>query len=375
MKKLIEEKTPVFIERWLKQAYIDGSPVIEDSVLIPQAVENARLIVQFLYRFLNNPEDHTQVRRAIREVAHSDIAKQGDIGEFIHNLNEARILTYRIVQESDFETEEKAAMTEVFHVFFNRLSYYGVTEFAAVKDSIIQNQDQFIQEMHSDRLTILGKIATSFAHEFRNPLTSIQGFIALLEKEFGQDPRAKDYFTLIHHELKGLTDQVSQFLLLSKVKGFEDVSERFSFSDAIREVSDILHHRFMEENIKLHLDVQEDLYYTGVKEQIKQVMLNIMNNATEELSRSKERDNRRINIRAGQKVEGKVHFEIENNGPPIPNHLLKSIFEPFITTKELGTGLGLSVCKQIIEKHNGSIEVISDQRSTCFQIVFSDFTG
>jgi signal transduction histidine kinase len=103
-----------------------------------------------------------------------------------------------------------------------------------------------------------------------------------------------------------------------------------------------------------------------VKEQIKQVLLNIVINAVEGLSNVHKSKVITIDLTVENE---EVHVSICNNGPKIPDHLLENIFEPFITTKDLGFGLGLSVCKQIVQKHNGSINVQSDIERTTFKIV------
>src|SRR5690606_37479598 len=90
--------------------------------------------------------------------------------------------------------------------------YYSVTCYSDVKNQIIDEKTKFIDTSHKDRLTLLGQMTSSFIHEFRNPLTSIQGFIQLLKSE---NPQMK-YLDIISIELQQLNFRISQFLLLSK---------------------------------------------------------------------------------------------------------------------------------------------------------------
>jgi signal transduction histidine kinase len=130
---------------------------------------------------------------------------------------------------------------------------------------------------------------------------------------------------------------------------------------------EFMYPRFTEANIIVQLKIKEEVYIEGDSSQIKQVLLNILVNAVEELSEWK--GERKIEVSLIEK-NNHVELSICNNGNPIPAYLLENVFQPFVTTKSLGTGLGLSVCKQIVEKHNGTIEVKSKEEFTCFTITF-----
>jgi signal transduction histidine kinase len=126
--------------------------------------------------------------------------------------------------------------------------------------------------------------------------------------------------------------------------------------------------RLTEANIILSLDLCDEVYVEGDSSQLKQVLLNILVNAVEELCEVG--GERNIDIRLKETPDQKVELSICNNGKPIPDYLVENVFEPFVTTKSLGTGLGLSVCKQIVEKHNGTIVVDTHEAFTCFTITF-----
>jgi signal transduction histidine kinase len=108
-----------------------------------------------------------------------------------------------------------------------------------------------------------------------------------------------------------------------------------------------------------------DIKIEANKDQIKQVFLNILLNSIDAV---KQKDKPRKVVVSCQKEDEEIIVNISNNGPIIPHDTLNTIFEPFYTTKELGTGIGLFVCKNIIEKHNGDLVCQSDDRKTTFSI-------
>lgn len=372
LRQLLDHHAQAIIADSLRQIRIHGQPLSEEDKLYKQACCQVKGMLNLVDRYLQNPDDLEHLKDKSRKIARQDVFHQGDIGDFVHNINVGRCIAHQYIRNSSLSTSEQYEAVRILDKFFNFYSYTTVTEISLLKDSIIREQNEFIQEMHGDRLTILGQIAASFVHEFRNPLTSIKGFISLLEEEYGEIPKTKHYFSVMNREMKRLQDIVSHFLLLSKAKGFEDQIEPFNLREAIEEVTDFMYPRFVEENIQVVLDVENDLMFLGVKDQIKQVIMNIISNAAEELTK---REGRRKILVEGKQESSTLSISITNNGPPIPAHLIQNIFQPFITTKELGTGLGLSVCKQIVEKHNGTIDVSTNEKETTFRIVFSDYSG
>lgn len=217
-----------------------------------------------------------------------------------------------------------------------------------------------ISEAHNERLTLLGQMTSSFVHEFRNPLTSVKGFIQLLKAEY---PDLK-YLDIISTELEQLNSRISQFLLLSRKEHVDLHPDIFRLDQLIEEVITFLYPSIVDTNVKVESDVMEELYILGNTEEIRQVLLNITFNALDVLA-TQHHPVIRISCR---REEGNVIITIANNGPRIDEEMLKNIFKPFYTTKEIGTGLGLFVCKEIIEKHSGTLNCESSDTWTLFNI-------
>ncbi|WLR51535.1 histidine kinase N-terminal domain-containing protein [Bacillus tianshenii] len=360
---LIIKKQTMIIENWLKATYFT-----EDDPFYEEIVQNAKKTITLILLYLEE-QNETYMIDLTKKVAKERIEAGVNISEFVSNINIGRTIINELISVSDLNDKEKLSsmmiIDDVFHIYL----YHSVKEYTKLKDEIITKKNLFIQEMHSDRLTVLGQIAASFAHEFRNPLTSIKGFMKILSRKFKGDKEARTYFSIIDQEMESLEEKVSQFLFLSKVRGLDDTTDKVDLNNLVQKMVNFLYPRFVDENIEVKVNLDEDCFIEAVEEQVKQVLLNILTNAVEELASITKK--RYIKIDSW-KENNQVILELSNNGPQIPGHLQEDIFEPFVTTKDLGTGLGLSVCKQIVEKHSGRLEVTSDEDWTTFKIFFQN---
>ncbi|WP_458414365.1 histidine kinase N-terminal domain-containing protein [Schinkia sp. CFF1] len=354
LKEIKEE----LLEHWLQSAKIS-----EDDPFYKEIIANGEDTIELIYTYLST-RNVDPIIPLTKKIAKERIEANVNISEYVYNINSGRSLVNGFVLKStSLHDDEKLLAMMIVDQLFDEYVYYAIKEYTDLKDSIILNKNRFIQEMHHDRLTIVGQIAASFAHEFRNPLTSIKGFIKMLEKKYLDDSESRLYFDIINLEMESLEDKVSRFLYLSKSKGLDDEMMVFNFSEVTNKMIEFMYPRFVDEKIEVISSIQDHCMMFAVKEQIKQILLNILNNAVEELSAINQ--NRIIEIVLKQKQD-EIILKISNNGKMIPAYLIENIFEPFVTTKNLGTGLGLSVVKQIVEKHDGTIKVESNENKTTF---------
>ncbi|MBM7643995.1 signal transduction histidine kinase [Scopulibacillus daqui] len=363
---LLEQNPDIFINKWLeKTRFNQADPFYED--VIYNANYTARLLAVYFRK-----QNKKLISRLTEKIVSERIEANVDLSDFTKNINIAREVVNELIVEKISDPATVLHGITVVNRFFDVYLYFAVVNYTKKKDQIINEKSMFINEMHSDRLSILGQISASFAHEFRNPLTSIKGFISLLERKLPLDEQSKYYFSIINKEMDSLEDKVTQFLYLSKMRGLGDDMTIFNISSLLKEMINFMYPRFVVESIKVDQEIKKNLFVKGVEEQIKQVVLNIMNNAVEELSEFC--GDRQIRVEAG--LDGEyIYVDIINNGRKIPSHIIDSIFEPFISTKELGTGLGLSVCKQIIEKHEGEISVSTTEEETSFRFTLPKAEG
>ncbi|WP_018130954.1 PAS domain-containing protein [Effusibacillus pohliae] len=218
------------------------------------------------------------------------------------------------------------------------------------------------QVRQSEKLAVIGELAAGTAHEIRNPLTSVKGFIQLLDRKYQEDAPEKEYFRIILSELNRVNDIIREFLLLSKPT---DPNLRLiDINSVLEDIRTLMSSDALLRNIELNIRLSDVPVVCEVDvEQIKQVFINLIRNAFEAIGFNGKLS---IGIRVMQD-ECEVHFT--DNGPGIRKEVLARIFEPFFTTKEEGTGLGLTVSYRIIQNHGGTILVESEEgQGTTFRV-------
>lgn len=202
----------------------------------------------------------------------------------------------------------------------------------------------------SDKLSVVGQLAAGVAHEIRNPLTAIKGFVQLLN-ERNQD--ARTYYEIILSELDRIEFIISEFLVLAKPQSIKfqpkDIRTLLQAIIALLETQAIIN------NVQIVTDFAEDLPLIECEEnQLKQVFINVLKNSIEAMPGGGE-----IRMQAVL-VDDQVLIRIRDQGCGIPPERIRMLGEPFYTTKEKGTGLGLMVSYRIIEDHKGSIQIESE---------------
>ncbi len=235
---------------------------------------------------------------------------------------------------------------------------------------LIADKESTITELHEARMTIIGKMAASMAHEIRNPLTSIMGFIKMMRKQISDRSFDKliPYLDIIEVEFQNIQMHITGFLSFSKKEVIEESFVDVSPSAVIETVITLIHPRIIDENIELTFEGTQDVSLHIQKIAIQQVLSNILNNSIDALHQN---GGVRKIIMSG-KIEGEKYLlSISNNGPEIPAKIKESLFTPFVTGKKEGTGLGLTISKQIMNRNNGDISFISNQKETTFIMVFN----
>lgn len=356
----LEMKYDKILDRWKTQIN-----VLPDDPNFHLVVEHTSKTFKLLTLYVKH-SDQTHIVRHTKKIAKKRIAADTNLEVLVNYINIGRAIVFDEIAHFDFRDPVKANWMIEISGFFDLFLYHITSAYNELKESIINDKNQFIRQMHADRLTILGQIAASFAHEFRNPLTSIKGFLALIQKRLQMDTKSEYYFSIINREMASLEEKVTQFLFFSKSNGLNEQVETVQLNQLLNETVEFLYPRFLSEGIEVDVEIESvEMIAEGVNEQLKQVFLNILNNAVEELSLLQDR--KKICLSA-EIIGDRIFVCIANNGQKIEAQLLDNIFEPFISTKELGTGLGLAVCKQIIEKHEGKIKVTSTEKKTMFQV-------
>ncbi|QOY37116.1 ATP-binding protein [Anaerobacillus isosaccharinicus] len=245
--------------------------------------------------------------------------------------------------------EKKYIIIDVLPIFDQKKDLIGCYgQFRDITERYIMEQ----QIIENEKLSTIGRLSAGLAHEIRNPLTPIMGFIHLLEKHY-QDETAKDYLTIISDELERVNQLVSNFVLTSrpdapskKKMNVIDLLERtviFMKSEATLKNIQIVVDDMLIEKVELSIDAN----------QIKQVLINLIQNAMDVTP-----SGGKINVTALNDSEG-IFIKVIDNGGGITKEESEQLFSPFFSTKENGVGLGLSVCERIVKNHQGKIFVES----------------
>ncbi len=212
-----------------------------------------------------------------------------------------------------------------------------------------QLQSSFQQLRRADRLSAVGQLAASLAHEIRNPLGSIEGAIDIVGRT-ADDDRRREFLGIIKKETRRLNGLLTNLLDFARPR---TPQIRQTQVDAIvRAVVDLTYHNALQQNIELKLDIAPDLPRVECdSEQIIQVLLNVTLNAIQASPAGGQ-----ISISAYRR-DSMILLRVGDEGSGIADAELDKIFDPFYTTKEGGTGLGLAISYQILTQHGGGIAV------------------
>jgi PAS domain S-box-containing protein len=215
-----------------------------------------------------------------------------------------------------------------------------------------------------DQLNIVGEMAAGFAHEVRNPMTTIKGFLQLQSQKF-EDPESIAYTKLMLGELDRANSIITEFLSLAKDYRYR--KEAANLNEIIYELLPLIEADGIVNGhlIKTELSVLPTIEFD--KKQIKQVILNLIRNGLEAMTNGGV-----LTIVTSVKENQEVVFSVKDEGSGIAPEILDEIWKPFFTSKHNGTGLGLAICYRIINDHNGTIVVDSDNNGTTFTITFNN---
>lgn len=197
--------------------------------------------------------------------------------------------------------------------------------------------------LQSEKLSIVGELAAGVAHEIRNPLTTIKGFLQLYRGE------NTDIDRLLLTELERIEGITSELLSLGKPQAIQ--LNRVDLRKLLEDTLELLAPEALMNNIQLNLQMENtDFVITCERNQVKQVFLNILKNAMEAMENGGE-----ISIDIRKNSEEECLISVQDQGCGIPEELLHRLGEPFYSLKEKGTGLGIMICHKILKQHHGSI--------------------
>ena len=229
-----------------------------------------------------------------------------------------------------------------------------VSEAVAARRSLGQMQAELA---HAGRVSMLGELAASIAHEVNQPLSAImansQASLRWLDRP---EP---DIGEAVANTARIVADAGRAGDIVARIRGMatraEPVQQRLSLSSLVEEAGLFLAHEIQGQSAGLDIDLPtEDLEVLGDRTQLQQVVVNLIVNGLQAMSEAGS-DTRRITVTAGRANRRTLALSVRDTGPGIPQNNLASLFESFFTTKATGLGMGLSICRSIVEAHGGEV--------------------
>ncbi|MDU2064894.1 MAG: ATP-binding protein [Sporomusaceae bacterium] len=212
-----------------------------------------------------------------------------------------------------------------------------------------------------DRLNIIGEMAASIGHELRNPLTTIKGYLQYFSSR-NTYPQHKEQFATMIEELDRANAIITEFLSLAKNKAI--TLEITNLNENIEAILPLLQAEanLSEHTIQLELESLPALLLD--KKAIRQVLLNLVRNALEASPPGAP-----ILIKTTAETDG-IRLSVRDFGLGIPPDIMEKLGTPFVTTKDNGTGLGLSVCYRIADRHHAKLEITTSRKGTMIAVKF-----
>ena len=238
---------------------------------------------------------------------------------------------------------------------------------APLRVKLVENQ--MLME-RQEKLASLGMLAAGVAHEIRNPLTAIKGWLFVQQKHFHQGTAEYDDAQVIADEINRLDRIVKEVLLFARPS--EPHLVTVPVHDSLREVQALLAPELEKNQIQLACENSVPGQVRIDPQQIKQVLINLVRNAAESIGSrgTVTLRARSATQRLADTVKDVVILEVSDTGKGIAPEVEKRLFDPFFTTKETGTGLGLSIAARIVEKHGGALQYQTKvNRGTTFGVV------
>ncbi len=223
----------------------------------------------------------------------------------------------------------------------------------------LKQRDKEMQRL--ERLNLIGQMAAGISHEVRNPLSTVRGFLQLLEGQSDSELKI-EYMDLMITEIDRANEILTDFLSVAKVSA-EGTKEE-NINNIINRLYPMLQADAHSSDKELLLELMDIPSIDLNESEIKQLILNLVRNALEETATKG-----KVYIKTYRVQEGVV-LAIQDHGKGIPQSVQDTLGTPFVTTKENGTGLGLAISLGIVRRHQARLEFLTGEEGTTFFITF-----
>jgi two-component system NtrC family sensor kinase len=270
-------------------------------------------------------------------------------------LYAARDMTEPPLRESDLElfqilARQAAVALENARLYAEQLDYVRKVE---------ESQKALLQ---AEKMAAAGRLSASIAHEVNNPLQAVQNCMHLAGREDLPQEKRKEYFDLARTELERLIITVRR--MLDFYRPGATSLEKVDLAEMLQYILNLMSKQLSESNVKVVIDfIGKIPTIKAVGSQMQQVFINLILNAVDAMP-----DGGVLNI-ATRPLKGGIEIIFQDQGKGIPKEKQPNIFEPFFSTKDGGTGLGLTVSYNIVTAHGGTLELLPERGTgACFRI-------
>lgn len=262
------------------------------------------------------------------------------------------------------EAPFREADLEMFLILSNQaaVAIENARLYAELREYVKQVEESQQALLQAEKMATAGRLSVSIAHEVNNPLQSVQNCLHLAGRKDLPEEQREEYFELAKSELNRLMSTVQRMLDFYR-PGAVSPSE-VDLRDLLQYVLSLMSKQLEKQGVRVQTDIPDNLpVVIAVGSQIQQVLINLILNSFDAMP---EGGDLQIKARA---AKGGVEILLQDSGPGIPDDRKSNIFEPFFSTKDGGTGLGLTVSYNIITAHGGILELASNNGpGACFRV-------
>jgi signal transduction histidine kinase len=300
------------------------------SYWLAASVRPLEVLAQVMRSISQKGLDETVVRKLIELPGGSD-----EVGSL---SRESQKMAASLLDKSKALTEQKLNLERAHQ------------ELARQNEELKSTQAKLI---HSEKLSLVGRMAAQMAHEIRNPLNALNLHAELLEDQLRADPEARAGLEPLRKEINRLIDVTESYLDLSRGPRLKKASVQLN--EVAEEIHDLYEPLLKEKGIYFTCDLGDLPPLTVDRAQFSQLLGNLVKNASEAFEGSS-RSAKYVRLITHFNPElGQVSVSVMDNGEGIPIDQQKNVFTPFFTSKAQGTGLGLTFSRQVVEAHGGEM--------------------
>ncbi|MBF0573530.1 MAG: histidine kinase [Desulfamplus sp.] len=256
----------------------------------------------------------------------------------------------------------KNEVVSLSHSLKEMIKDYGHTH-----DELKKSRKHLVQ---AERMAMVGELAAGVAHTIRNPFTSIKMRLFSLSRSLELSDVQNEDLEVIGEEISRIDKIVQNFLEFARTPKLS--LKKCTFESVVKSVITLVEYRLKQQNVEISHVTEQDLPQVEMDpDRIREALLNLITNSCEAMETSQDRSSVGVcKIVISEKMGSDLDLgevlclSVKDNGPGIAEHILEKITKPFFTTKEDGSGLGLSIVDRIVKEHNGTLAVISEGEGT-----------